>query len=416
MKANRKILNWAWVIITLGITSFVIGLTSSINPWSKVLPHFDSAIFLFHGVKMAQGGVLYVDMWDHKGPVLFFIQWLGIVLTPHSLWGLWLLECLACFIALFFFFKTASLVTKNTVCDLLASVFSFHLLYYFGDEGNCVEQWALPFIAVSLYLFSKYLKTNHISSLEIMVAGAFMTCTFLMNGNLVSVWIAYVILIVIKLLLEKDFKQLRNCILFYSLGVMLIVSITLITLGIQGALPAFFETYFGFNAEYVSDNSLRHFITLVLNSIYADKWFAYAQFIFLVLLVNNKKWKDWKWSTIFFCLVAILMSNMSPRGYNHYYIQLIPCMVIPLAVIMDALIQIFYDKRLFYITLSLWLLFFGRYMLESLYHDKIYTIIGENQDMYMAGGDVENYTTVNEWLGHPWSDDDIDKWVINEIY
>lgn len=409
-------MNWCIIIITLGITTFVIGLMSSINPWSKVLPHLDSAIFLSHGVKMAQGGVLYVDMWDHKGPVLFFIQWLGIVLTPHSLLGLWLLECMACFVALFFFFKTASLITNDMICSLLATVLSFHLLYYFGGEGNCVEQWALPFIAVSLYVFSKYLKTNQISNLEIMIVGAAMTCTFLMNGNLVSVWMAYVVLIIIKLILEKDFKQLRNCILYYMIGVMLIVGITLISLGIQGALPAFFETYFGFNAEYVSDNSLKRFLTLVLNSIYIDKWFAYVQFVFLILLANNNKWMDWKWSVVFFSLVAILMSNMSPRGYVHYYIQLIPCMVIPLAVIIDTIMYIFRDRKLFYVALGLWLLFFGRYMLENLYHERIYTIIGENQDMYMAGGDTENYTIVNEWLGHLWSDEDINKWVTNEIY
>lgn len=88
---------------------------------------------------------MYVDVWDHKGPVLFAIQYLGLTLTPHSLTGIWVLEWSSVFLLLWAFYLAAGLVSGNRGLRFLASVLSLHPFYYFYQQGNCVEECALFF-------------------------------------------------------------------------------------------------------------------------------------------------------------------------------------------------------------------------------------------------------------------------------
>ena len=193
------------ILIMLGFlgAAIFIAMASTLNPWSMKLPHLDSAVWLRCAVEMKQGKTIYVDVWNHKGPVLFAIQYLGLTLTPHSLTGIWGLECLCVFLLLWSFYLVAGLVSERRPVRFLASVLSLHSFYYFYQQGNCVEEWALPLIGFFLYFFARYLKTERIIRREIILAGAFMGLSFLLNGNLVAVWVCFVPVIGIKLIWQK---------------------------------------------------------------------------------------------------------------------------------------------------------------------------------------------------------------------
>ena len=48
------------------------------------------------------------------------------------------------------------------------------------------------------------------------------------------------------------------------------------------------------------------------------------------------------------------------------------------------------------------------------YEQLIRWTISTKGDNYYAGGDPENYTIVNEWIGNRWSEEALKKWVIDE--
>ena len=404
------------LFIALGFlgAAIFIAMASTLNPWSMKLPHLDSAVWLRCAVEMKQGKTMYVDVWDHKGPVLFAIQYLGLTLTPHSLTGIWLLECLCVFWLLWSFYLTAGLVSERRFVRFLASVLSLHSFYYFYQHGNCVEEWALPFISISLYFFAKYLQTEGIVRWEILLAGAFMGLSFLLNGNLVAVWICFVPVIAIKLIWQKKWKELGQCALCFGGGFLAVVSVTLLVLGLQGALGAFLQAYFGFNASYVSGVTLRSFISAVLNFAYWDSWFGYVHILLLFLLVHRGK-PDWKWFSLLYSAVSLIMINISGRGYEHYGLQLIPCMIIPMTVCVEAVRNWCRNHWEFLFVVAVvsvvWLRF------EAAHYQELITwTLTEEGDNSYAGGKVENYTIVNEWLNGKWSDEAIDKWVVNDTW
>src|SRR4026207_2167425 len=75
------------------------------NPNNMTLPSRDSGVFLYVGWRLLHGDIPYRDVWDHKPPLIYFVDALGIALTPGSFWGLWILQVFFIFFTLLFVYK-----------------------------------------------------------------------------------------------------------------------------------------------------------------------------------------------------------------------------------------------------------------------------------------------------------------------
>src|SRR4030095_7852708 len=75
------------------------------NPNNMTLPSRDSGVFLYVGWRFLNGDVPYRDVWDHKPPLIYFVDAMGLTLTPYSLWGVWFLQFIFIFFTLFFTYK-----------------------------------------------------------------------------------------------------------------------------------------------------------------------------------------------------------------------------------------------------------------------------------------------------------------------
>ena len=51
----------------------------------------DKVIFHYAGLLIARGGIPYLDFFDHKPPLIYFLNYAGLILGP---WGLWLIDTL----------------------------------------------------------------------------------------------------------------------------------------------------------------------------------------------------------------------------------------------------------------------------------------------------------------------------------
>src|SRR5215211_9133793 len=87
----------------LSIVGTIIALFPS-NPNNMTLPSRDSGVFLYVGWRFLNGDIPYRSVWDHKPPLIYFVDALGIALTPGSLWGIWLLQLLFIFFTLLFIY------------------------------------------------------------------------------------------------------------------------------------------------------------------------------------------------------------------------------------------------------------------------------------------------------------------------
>ncbi|MCX6356737.1 MAG: glycosyltransferase family 39 protein [Candidatus Aureabacteria bacterium] len=118
-------------------------------------PTRDSGGALYAGWRIIEGGVLYRDVWDHKGPLLYFLNALGLCIGRGSVWGVSVIECL---------FLGCAGVLGYAACKPIFGPFPATFgtaVWLLGlplvlDGGNLTEEYALPLQWGALCLYSRF--------------------------------------------------------------------------------------------------------------------------------------------------------------------------------------------------------------------------------------------------------------------
>lgn len=145
MKILKRIMPYSLLMVVFIIVIF----SFRSNPFSNFLNGHDSSMFLYFGKGMTKGLVPYKDMLDHKGPLLFIIQYFGNLLgNGNDTLGIWLIECSFLLITLIFLYKSCLLYTEDSFVSITSVSFLLPLFILCYDGGNYSEEFALLFMAV----------------------------------------------------------------------------------------------------------------------------------------------------------------------------------------------------------------------------------------------------------------------------
>ena len=157
---------------------------------------------------MHNGQVPYLDSFDQKGLLQFVINYVGLCFGGKT--GIWIYEIISMFISIIYCYKTAIIITNNKIVSFLTILCSFAVLGTYFEGGNLTEEYALPFIAISLYIFTKHLfiKDSSIKTANLIVIGVSFGAVTMLRPNMISVWIVYFATISIKLFIEKRYNYL----------------------------------------------------------------------------------------------------------------------------------------------------------------------------------------------------------------
>ena len=147
---NRLLKNTYVQIIASVILAALFCLKFSITTSPFYHLHgMDSAVFHIIGKYWAQGSIPYVELWDHKGPIIFFINCLGVLLTGGKT-GVLLIQIFSLSVFIYFTFKTFSHYLNIIPSFLLTRCALFWLECSF-IEGNLTEEYILPLLACNFY-------------------------------------------------------------------------------------------------------------------------------------------------------------------------------------------------------------------------------------------------------------------------
>jgi len=118
-------------------------------------PPDDSSVFAYIGWAMHRGLMPYRDIWDHKGPLLYYLQFAGTSLWSTSTFGIGLLELIALSIALFLLYRVITSFVSPFVGRVVA-VLAITFIAHFSLGGNMCESWALLPLAMAQYASWKW--------------------------------------------------------------------------------------------------------------------------------------------------------------------------------------------------------------------------------------------------------------------
>ena len=243
------------------------------------------------------------------------------------------------------------------MCVFLTFVsLSLYLALNSVDRGNIAEEYAMPFIAASLYVFLKYYSKGSTSLLSVFLVGACFSCVSLLRLNMAALWVGFAVAILIKLIAERKIQELFKFIIAFVIGVGAVFLPMAIWLVSTGAFQSFIDAYIIFNLGYSKTNA-GHIIDTMLYFLKENVIFFSFALSFYFVFTNIKRGKNDRIISLVFLVAYILeflASCMSGYNFPHYGIVLVPLTVFPFSMLFQ---QIDKDKNVS-IVLSMFLLLF----------------------------------------------------------
>ncbi len=314
------------------LAAFSFAYTFCVSVFSPIVDGIisgDSSIFYFVGEMWSEGLVPYSEVFDHKGPFIFFVYMLG-----HSLCGrvgVYLLQTVSLFFTLYFAYKIISKELKLSLPGL-ATVFGILVFLPGVEYGEALtEEFCLPFLMASAYFANEYFlrcktKAEHCPAHAAVygIAFAVALCTRITNGVAVAAWVATVTVV---LIINKKFLNLLYNIIGFILGFAAVTVPFVIYFACKGALYDMIYGTLLYNFMYATGSSLERDTATVLLHLYR----ILPAILLLVLSATLSVRKNIALTTA--NIVAATLSvyvSVSGNAYGHYAIIL--AVFIPVSV------------------------------------------------------------------------------------
>lgn len=334
MKKNNIIKKIIPIILIL-IIAFLFTMNCSNTLWYKGADLVDSSVFKYIGRLILEGGMPYRDVFDHKGPLIYIINALGIMISTYR--GIYVIEFINIFLTFFFIFKIANLKC-NEFKSIIVLLITSSLLFTFFQGGNLTEEYALPFISVSLYIFLDYFFNDKITNLRLIACGLSFGTVCLLRINMISLWLIMCIAVLFFLVTSKNTEKLVRFILYFLLGCSIIVVPFMIWLILNGAFEHFIHDYFTFNFLYTKYTA--DIASSALKEQAFTTFLSYPLVITSIMIISYKIYKEKSRFDVFYLsyiIATIILISIAGRTYPHYGMILIPTLVYPYSYLLCEL-------------------------------------------------------------------------------
>lgn len=319
-------------ILVLGIVAVIsISTLSAANPLLNP-PGRDAGFFLYVGKALKSGAKLYGDIWDSKGPMIFWINAIGVG-RDFSRWGVFALELLFMGSA-FFILYYALRKQYGSLAGMVAVLVGGLLLKPVIGPGNSTEEYALLFTAISiagLILLVCYPKRGFWA---LVLMGMMIALNFFLRANNIGTSAMVILTALIYAALNKEAPKLWQALLFVLGGVLLVAIPIIVYFGLNGTLSAMFEASILYNFAYSTHSGKAFSNSLGPALAYFKAWLVVFFLVWLygirqlILQIKNKNPEPVLILTVLALPVEALMSSVSGRGHNHYFICWIPALML----------------------------------------------------------------------------------------
>ena len=254
------------IVLSALLISSILGilfLSSCSDMFAWYMPD-DSDIFLTIGKYWASGDCIpYIDLFDHKGPFIFLISAIGFLIGNGCKWGVMIIEICFLFVSEYFAYKILLFQYNEKSSIILSALIPVIFIYNFVP-GNFTEEYMLPFMFISFYLYLKWMNSdkdyhNPYYALFYGVSFGFALMTRVTNSLSICI---IVLLILIKLIINKQWKNILYNALCFLVGVLIMVVPFCVYFASKGALYDMWYATLFYNFDYTSNSGLTFEYTL----------------------------------------------------------------------------------------------------------------------------------------------------------
>ncbi|MDD5070274.1 MAG: glycosyltransferase family 39 protein [Candidatus Omnitrophica bacterium] len=292
---------------------------------TQLMRQDDEQVYFTAAWQISEGAVLYKDIWDHKGPLLYFLFVPVIKCFGPSIIALRIFTTVYLLITMFFIYRLAKLLFLKDLALITPLAYG---LFFSTSRFGLISQgelfMLLP-ITVSWLLFLPIYFDRSNSRRRIFLCGVFVALAFLIKSFAIGIIIVIVgILIKKRIIDEKSIAAFFFEVFIFFLGFLSIHFIFIFYFFYQKALIDYFYGFYVFNRNYIADISWKEsylrLSQLVLNFKYSFMT-VLAVLGSFYLVFTYKSWKaDSKriWF-VFATVIAPLTAIVLARRMNPYY-------------------------------------------------------------------------------------------------
>ena len=241
----KKILLLLFAVLLITVFS-TCSFLYPLNPWD------DANVYMTIGNAMLGGKELYVDIFDHKGPVLFFLHEWSAMLSRSSFVGIYLLEIVCCYFYLLYSYKIMRLFAPSSSPFHLFTLSLFlGIITYTSDffsYGDSVEEFALPIFAHSLYHMLRFVRDREVPSrFQSFMMGLGVAVLFWMKFNLLFFYAGGLLVLLYIAWKHEQMKEFWTIIWWAFLAAAAVTAGVLAYFAVHGTMEALWESYFMVN-------------------------------------------------------------------------------------------------------------------------------------------------------------------------
>ena len=244
---NELIIIWTAAAVTITFVSTCSPLYP-FNPWD------DANCFFTIGRGIVKGRILYKDLFDHKGPLLYFVYALTALISSKSFIGAWIVEIIAAGFFAVYSWKTVKLFTepsKNAIFLMPLFIGIVYTSKMFNFGGNA-EELCFPLITVALYKGLKAIvKGDGLpEKADALICGILTGALFWVKYTFVGFFAGFCLYIIIFAIKQKAFPKLWSLIWRFIAGIVIISIPVFLYFIFTNSLKFLFESYFYDNMSF----------------------------------------------------------------------------------------------------------------------------------------------------------------------
>jgi len=315
-----------WKKYSLYIVSSMLFLLL-FSPYTSLLNDYygiDSGMYWVIGDGILKGKIPYVELFDHKGPMIFLMWALGVFLGYGTKLGIFVLQVIFLVVDIVLIEKICNIFQASRIKRMAVQGFFLVLLCGTITEGGLTEEWAIPCGFAAIYLVIAYLKNCmpcgvFRCGLLLGVITAYVMWMRVNNGVLP---LASVLYISILMIIRRKYVELARAAAGFIVGLLVISAPISLWLLAKGAFEEMVYSSIIYNVMYATDGATGKSAGEIIKCI------GYICVTWVLLLTKRKGTE--KDVTVFLLMSSILCGVACVLGYTwqHYFMLYLPCMVV----------------------------------------------------------------------------------------
>lgn len=322
------------------LVSFIFFLLFGFNsPLYKFNSDPDYNWFMTTGNGLTNGKIPYRDLFDHKGPIVYFVYGF-CCLFPNPRLVIFLIEIISMSLFFFFAYRIAKLFLNTSYSLLIVPILAFIVFNSANRVTNasCIEEFCLPILTYFLFCWLEFLSNkkqwNWIRSICLGICfGIIFWSKFTIFCFILTPMIIWLTINLSK----RNYRLIITNLIFVLIGI-IIISIPIIFFYIKNnALDDLFHVYIyinifiktrKFDLTFFMDNFKHYFsynliITILISYVFSRftirHWHQFKHYIAISLI------------TTFICLIYIY------DKFNYYLNTLIPFTIFAIIEILECI-------------------------------------------------------------------------------